>query len=105
MLSNDWKRLNSQFKMKLLPTIVTVSSIACGLTQVLSLAPSDPVCPAECSLGERELLKLVKQGYPDLLNELDDKYTLLPGSDIPISEILSKISDQPSSGMIHLIIY
>lgn len=95
--------------MKLLPTIVTVSSIACGLTQAFSLAPSitpssDPFCPAECSLGERELLKLVKQGYPDLLNELDDKYTLLPGSDIPISEILSKISDHPSSGMIHLII-
>lgn len=91
--------------MKLLPTIVTVSSIACGLTQALSSAPSsDPVCPSECSLGERELLKLVKQGYPDLLNELDDKYTFLPGSDIPISEILLKISDHPSSGMIHLII-
>lgn len=95
--------------MKLLPTIVTISSIACGLTQALSLGPSitpssDPVCPAECSLGERELLKLVKQDYPDLLNELDDKYTLLPESGFPISEILSTLADHPSSGMIHLII-
>lgn len=95
--------------MKLLPTIVTVSSIACGLTQALSLAPSitpssDPVCPPKCGdLAVRELLKLVKEGYPNILNELDEKYTLLP-SGIPIGDILSTISDHPSSGMIHLII-
>lgn len=95
--------------MKLLPTIITVSSIACGLTQVLSLVPStipssDTVCPELCYVGERELLKLVKQSNPDILNELDDKYTLLPECGIPISEILSTLSDHPSSGMIHLII-
>ena len=95
--------------MKLLPTIVTVSSIACGLTQALSFVPStntssDLVCLVECFVPHRELLKLVKQDHPDLFNDLDAKYGILPDCGIPISEILSTIADHPSSGMIHLII-
>lgn len=94
--------------MKLLPTIVTVSSIACGLTQALSLVPSttpssDLVCPAECGLPERELLKLMNEENPQFLKDLADKYPILP-SGSPTDEVLKGISDHSGSGMIHLII-
>lgn len=86
--------------MKLFAVLLTVASIACAVQSIAVNSKSVSACPANCESPVKEVLTLVKEHYPEILKELQQKYPTLPGGD-PIKNVLGSIG-KPNTGIVIL---
>lgn len=80
--------------MKIFAVFVAVSSFY-GLAQSLSIAPTSGIaCPLNCVSDDKDLIRLVKKHFPNVLDEIEKTNPILP-SGVPIKKVLSTIGSLP----------